>query len=698
MNEITVDSLIEIENSSLLETRELWWNIDTGIGKIIFYLLALVAVVFFVYGYYQKIKHIFKGKQIAENRFNSFKDRFLSVFNFAFLHKKIKEKKVPGLAHIAVAGGFLVLWIVTNIVAVQEHLAHFSDYYFFHGDFYKLVSFAGDIAGLFVLLGTLVFAFRRYIAKSRYLDNSQNDWVMPVFLLLFVITGFLVEALRMLGTNTLEDFAPVGATLARFLSYMTLEDVQNGHSFLWWFHSFLTFAFIASMPYTKFMHIFISPLSIFFKSERKRGQLLTPYNLLDLMQAEAEGKEINEEDFVTGVFEYKDFSWKTLLDAEACTSCGRCHVVCPAQNTEKPLSPKKLFLDIRALASAKEETRPEVYEFISPDVLWSCTSCNACVEECPILIEHVDTIVDMRRGLLQANMAPSNLQATLKNLRTKSNPWGMDPNDREKWIQELKKESGFDIKLAKDNKNNFEYLYWVGSPGAFDDNNKKVTKANALLFLKAGLDFAVLGNQEKSSGDLARRAGDEGLYQEMVLENIELMQNYGVKKVVTQCPHVYNTFKNEYPEFGFAGIEIYHHTEVLAELLQSGKLVPQHEIKTSITYHDPCYLGRYNRVFDAPRFILQAIPGLTIKEIDNQKEKSTCCGGGGAQMWYEAPGNHINVMRLEELIEHNPEKISVACPYCNVMMNTAVTTSSSFLGNQELQVEDVAVTLAKSVL
>jgi Fe-S oxidoreductase/nitrate reductase gamma subunit len=692
------NSLVNIDSEPLLATRELWWNIDTGIGKIIFYVLAFASVLIFVYGYYKKIQHVFSGKKMKEDRFNSFKDRVLKVFDFGLLHKKTKEKKLPGLAHIAVAGGFVALWVITNIVAVQEHLEHFSDYYFFQGSFYKIVSWVGDIAGLFLLVGIIIFSLRRYSFKSKYLDNTQNDWVMPVFLFLFVITGFVLEAFRMLGTNNIEEFAPVGAVLARVLSYLTLEDIKSSHAIIWWFHGILTFVFIATMPYTKFMHIFVSPLSIFFRSNRARGQLSTPYSLLELMEAEAEGKEVNEEDFMAGVFEYKDLSWKSLLDAEACTSCGRCHVVCPAQNTEKPLSPKHLMLDIRNIAHQDEEKRPELYEFISPDVLWSCTSCNACVEECPVLIEHVDTIVDMRRGLLQANMAPANLQATLKNLRTKSNPWGMDPNDREKWTHELESESGLKVKLARENKGNFEYLYWVGSPGAYDDNNKKVSKANSLLFNKAGLDFAILGNEEKTSGDLARRSGDEGLYQELVLENIEIMKMYGVKKVITQCPHVYNTFKNEYPEFGFEGIEIYHHTEVLADLIKSGKLTPQHKIESSVTYHDPCYLGRYNRTFDPPRFILESIPGLEIKAVDNEREKSTCCGGGGAQMWYEMPGNHINVMRLEELVEHTPEKIAVACPYCNVMMTSAVATSGSFLGDHVPDIEDVAITLAKSVL
>lgn len=687
-----MDTTIALPEPPLLETRELWWNIGHGAPAVIFYILAAASMAVFAYGMYQKIQRIFNGKAMKENRFEDIKERLITMLTFGLGQKKVKEKKTPGYAHLLVMIGFLALWITTDVVAIQEHL--FKSVYFFQGDFYKFISLFADLGGLFLFVGIVIFTARRYIFKSKGLDNTQNDWIQPAFLLAFVLSGFFLEAFRQAATNQIEDYAPVGAALARFISYMTPEDLMTSHRITWWGHSILTFAFIALLPYTKFVHIFTSPMTMYFRSNRARGQLSTPYSLLDLMEAEAEGKEVDEEDFVAGVFSYDDLSWKTLLDSEACTSCGRCHVVCPAQNSEKPLSPKHLMLDIRNLAN--KEDKEEIYTHISEDVLWSCTSCNACVEECPVLIEHVDTIVDMRRGLLQSNMAPSNLQATLKNVRTKSNPWGLDPNDREKWISEIKTEKDIDIKLAKQNKGNFEYLYWVGSPGAYDDRNKLVTKANAELFTKAGIDFAVLGNEEKSSGDLARRSGDEGLFQEMVLENIEILSMYGVKKIITQCPHVYNTFKNEYPEFGLEGVEIIHHSELLADLIQEGKLKPEKPVEQSVTYHDPCYLGRYNRVFDPPRFILESIPGLSLNHIENEKTKSTCCGGGGAQMWYETPGNHINVMRYDELNVHNPNTVSVSCPYCSIMLSTAATTA--FPGTNVPEVEDVAITLAKSVL
>jgi Fe-S oxidoreductase/nitrate reductase gamma subunit len=698
-----MESALIVPNAVILETRQLWWNIDAPFARILFYFLILVSTGILIHGVYKKILIITAGKfPKGENRFSDVWNRLVYVFTYAFLHKKTSQKKTPGLAHAGVFLGFMTLWIVTNIVGFQDH----SPVYFFQGSFYKLVSFAAELGGLFLFLGITIFALRRYLFTSKKLDNTQRDWIQPVFLLSLAVTGFMVEGLRIAATPADESYAFIGNALAQVFQFMTDTDLRGAHVTLWWTHALLTCAFIALIPYSKFIHIFMAPLSMFFHSKRARGQLYTPFKLSDMLEAEEQGLEINEEDFNAGVFEYKDFSWKTLLDSEACTACGRCHVVCPAQNTDKPLSPKHLFLDIKKLSQSHvsgfgnkstehEEHSPSLYEFINPDVLWSCTSCNACVEECPVLIEHVDTIIDMRRGLLAMNQAPANLQSTLKNVRTKSNPWGLAPSDRDKWVDTLKSEYGMELKVLSRAEAEFEYLYWVGSPGSYDTRNIEVSKANARLFEAAGLSFAILGNEEKSSGDIARRAGDEAMFQEIVMENIEIFKAFGVKKIITQCPHVYNTFKNEYTEFGLEDVEIYHHTEILAKLIQESRLIPKNSVDISVTYHDPCYLGRYNRVFNPPRFILESIPGLQLKSIVNEREKSTCCGGGGAQIWYEMPGSHINVMRFEELNEHKPDKVSVACPYCSIMVDSA--TKTAFPGTHIPEIEDVAVTLAASV-
>jgi Fe-S oxidoreductase/nitrate reductase gamma subunit len=687
-----VELAAALPNVPILETRELWWNINDPLSKTFFYFLAILSLLIFSYGFIKKLLWIFKGRNNKfEDRFTDFKSRIFTLLSFGLAQKKILRKRTPGIAHLMTFFGFFILWVVTNIVAVQEK--NLFGFYFFQGSFYKLISWVADMGGILLLLGVIIFSLRRYLFTSKSLDNTQLDWIQPTILAIFVITGFFLEAFRMAATKSIESYAPVGAALAQLFAFMTTEDLIERHKVLWWVHGLLTFIFIAMIPYSKFSHIFMAPLTIFFRSKRHRGQLPTPFKLQEILEAEAEGQEIDEADFSSGVQEYKDFSWKTLLDSEACTACGRCHVVCPAVNTDKVLSPKFLMLDIKKLAS--NEKRDEVYEFISQDVLWSCTTCNACVEECPILIEHVDSIVDMRRGLLAKNKAPANLQSTLKNIRTKSNPWGLSPLEREKWISEFQSETGLRIKLARESKNKFEYLYWVGSPGAYDSRNISVTKANAKLFTKAGLDFAVLGNEEKSSGDLARRAGDEGLFQELAMENIETLMKYGVRKIITQCPHAYNTLKNEYPEFGLEGVEVYHHTEILAELIKDSKLKSSKTLSETVTYHDPCYLGRYNQVFDAPRFILESIPGISIKSIDNEKSKSTCCGGGGGQMYYEIPGTQINNMRFEELNEQSPNLISVACPYCSLMLDSA--TKTAFPGTYIPNIEDVAITLARSI-
>ncbi len=355
-----METAIVLPETPILESRELWWNIDTEAGKVIFYLLATISMAIFAYGVYQKYKKIFSGKKFSrEDRFGEIKTRLLSLLGFGLLQKKIRQKKIPGIAHLLTALGFVILWIVTDIVAIQEHF--FKSIKFFQGTFYKIVSFSADIGGLLLFVGIIIFILRRYLFKSKHLDNTQLDWIQPVFLLLLVVSGFLIEAFRMVATKQFEDYAPVGKVLAHFFSYMTEADLKKTHALLWWSHSILTFSFIALIPYTKFMHMFTSPLSIFFKSKRARGQLYTPYSLVDMMNAEAEGKEINEEDFTAGVFKYDDFSWKTLLDSEACTACGRCHVSCPAQNTEKPLSPKFLMLDIKSLSLKSPEEKDNLY-------------------------------------------------------------------------------------------------------------------------------------------------------------------------------------------------------------------------------------------------------------------------------------------------------------------------------------------------
>ena len=700
-----------------METRILWWNIhDFPHYKEIFYTLFYVSVIFFVYGFYLKIKKWSTGK--PKNNFNGFGTRVKNMFSRSFLHQKWgestrrrtgplrprseasepanrrrTEKNLVVFAHVLVFYGFFALWIGTDILTVQDKMPE----YFFQGTFYKVYSLIMDTSGILMLLGLLFFAYIRYIQKPKRLDNFQNDWIQLVYLALFVILGFLIEGIRQSATNQIEPYAPVGALIARSVHGLSYESQKLIHLTLWWIHSIQTFSFVALIPYTKFSHIFIAPANLFFSDSKPKGALTTPFNLVEIM-----AMENPPDDFAKNVTKIEDFTWKDLMDLDACTACGKCHEVCPATNSEKPLSPKWLILDLRQTLHNKplfphgykgknEPAKDSMVDLISQETLWSCTSCNACVEACPVGIDQLTKIIDLRRTLISDNKAPNNLLNTLKNIRSRSNPWGQPPEDREKWTL------GHDVPKA-DDLADFEYLYWVGCAGAYDSRNQNIARTMVKLLKKANIKFAILGKKEKCTGDTARRAGDEGLFQELAIENIETfnsLKSKNVKKIITHCPHCFNTFKNEYPEFGLKDIQVLHHTEILWELIKEGKLTMTKEVSEEITYHDSCYLGRHNGQYDAPRNILNKIPGLKYIEMENSREKGTCCGGGGAQLWYEAPGKQINVMRLNEIKESGAKTAASACPFCTIMLETARTLDKS---ETPPSVQDISELVARAAL
>lgn len=698
-----------------METRGLWWNIhDFPHYKEIFYTLFFISVLFFIYGFYLKIKAWSQGK--PKNNFNNIPLRLKNMFEKSFLHKGWEKYKVIRAAHGLVFLGFFALWIGTDILTVQDKMP----VYFFEGPFYKAYSLAMDLSGVLMLLGLSIFAYIRYIQKPKRLDNYQNDWFQLVYLALFVITGFLIEGLRQSAINQIEPYAPIGAFIANGFQRFSYEMQKTIHLTLWWLHSIQTFSFIALIPFTKFNHMFLVPANLFFAESKPKGALTTPFNLVDIM-----AMENPPEDFAQTISRIEDFSWKDLMDLDTCTACGRCHEACPATNSEKPLSPKWMILDLRqtmyhkplfnhgfygkesviarsqatkqshkhsngdeiASPSARNDITTNLPDILSPETLWSCTSCNACVEVCPAGIDQLTKIVELRRTLISENKAPNNLLNTLKNIRSRSNPWGQPPEDREKWTE------GTDAPMI-DSTAEFDYLYWVGCAGAYDSRNQNISRTMVKLLKKADVKFTLLGKKEKCTGDIARRAGDEGLFQELAIENIETFKSKNVKKIIASCPHCFNTFKNEYPEFGLKDVEVIHHTEVLWDLIKSGKLTMTKEISEEITYHDSCYLGRHNGQYDAPRNILNKIPGLKYTEMENSREKGTCCGGGGAQLWYEAPGKQINVMRLNEVKDSGAKTAATACPFCTIMLETARTLDKT---GEPPAVKDISELVASSV-
>ncbi len=672
-----------------MESRGIWWNIhDIPNYKTIFYSLFLISLGIFIYGFYLKIKKWSCGKPY--NKFQDLNNSIKIMFAGSFLHKGWGKQKMPVIAHMLIFYGFFILWIGTDILTVQERMPE----YFFEGAFYKTYSFCMDLAGLLMLIGLLYFAYLRYIKKPERLDNNQKDWLQLVYLILFVVLGFLIEGIRQAATNHIEPYAFVGSAIALLINNIPLQTLRPIHAFLWWLHSVQTFAFIALIPFTKFSHMFVVPANLFFAGSSQKGTLSTPFNLSEIL-----AMENPPDDFAQTVNKIEDFSWKDLMDLDTCTACGKCQEVCPATNSEKPLSPKWLIMDLKQILYNKplfehkykgtttSSPGENITDFISKETLWSCTTCNACVEACPVGINQLSKIVDLRRTLIAENKAPANLLNTLKNIRSRFNPWGQSPDDREKWTENL------DVPKVT-NTEDYEYLYWVGCAGAYDSRNQNIAKTMVSLLKKANIKFAILGKKEKCTGDPARRAGDEGLFQELAIENIETFKSHNIKKIITHCPHCFNTFKNEYPQLGLKDVAVFHHTEVLWDLIKNGQLTMNKEVKEQITYHDSCYLGRHNNQYDAPRNILNKLPGISYIEMKNSREQGTCCGGGGSQLWFEAPGKQINVMRLNEIKESGAKTAASACPFCTIMLETAKTLDKS---ESPVTIQDISEIVAKSV-
>jgi Fe-S oxidoreductase len=478
-------------------------------------------------------------------------------------------------------------------------------------------------------------------------------------------------------------------------------------------------AFAVIVVYSKHLHIALAPLNVLFS---RRPNALGP---LEPMRSNGKVLDFEEADPDTDVFglgKIEDFTWKGLLDMATCTECGRCQSQCPAWATDKPLSPKQVILDLRDHAFAKapyllagsdeereklpdavkaEAERPLVGTkddngVIDPDVIWSCTNCGACVEECPVDIEHIDHIDGMRRHQVLIESAfPVEAAGMLKNLENKGDPWGMGENRRAEWITEL----DFEVPVV-DGKipDEVEYLFWVGCAGALEDRAKKTTKAIATLLHQAGVAFAVLGPAETCTGDPARRIGNEFVFSMLAQQNVETLNEAGAKKVVASCPHCFNTISREYPQLG-GNYEVIHHTQLLARLVDEGRLKPVTKVEEKVTYHDPCFLGRHNKVYTPPRDIIDAVPGTTAEEMHRCKNRGFCCGAGGARMWMEERiGKRINTERIEEALALNPDTISTACPYCLVMLGDAVAAKkSSGDAPDTLEVVDVAQLLARSV-
>jgi Fe-S oxidoreductase len=645
--------------------------------------------------------------------------------------RKLLKWTVPGAAHAATFWGFIVL-LLTIIEAYGDL---FSRTFAIPGiGHWAFVAFIEDLFAVGVLAGIIVFTVIRIRdnpdkegRKSRFFgSHTRAAWVVLAMIAAVIITLLIYRGAQQ---NTGAFPYPHAWAFASWVVAQILHPLGYGVNSVLEVVFILAqigviMAFLVVVAYSKHLHIGLAPVNIMFS---RRPNALGP-----LEPMRSNGKVLDFEDAdpdtdVFGIGKIEDMTWKGMLDLGTCTECGRCQSQCPAWVTGKPLSPKQVILDLRDHAFAKapyilaasdeardklpeavkaEAERPLVgtkdqHGVIDPDVIWSCTNCGACVEECPVDIEHIDHIDGMRRHQVLVESAfPQEAATMLNNLERRANPWGMAEDRRGDWIAELDFEVPVvDGKIGAE----VEYLFWVGCAGALDDRAKKTTKAIAELLHTAGVTFAVLGPMEACTGDPARRLGNEFVFSMLAQQNIETLNDAGLaagsgKKIIASCPHCFNTIAREYPQLG-GNYEVIHHTQVLAKLVEDGKLRPVNPVQEKITYHDPCFLGRHNKVYTPPREIIDAVPGTTAEEMHRCKNRGFCCGAGGARMWLEERiGKRINTERIDEALALDPDTVSTACPYCLVMLGDAVNAKKAAgEAKENLEVIDVAQLLVRSV-
>ena len=660
-------------------SREIMWNIPAWM-KISMYVMLLISTGVALKGFYERFLYVTQGKSIKD--LLPKEPNFANFLKTIFFQGKVTRKADVAIYHTLIFWGFITLLIATEFVAIHAD----TPFKIFKGAIYQVVSLIADIGGVAVLFGIALAFKRRYVQKPAYLSATKPHQELGMYAMLvsLVVVGYILEGIRLHGTGMPADeriWSPVGWVMANIIGSFGLSEESWASLYrgIWLFHMANTMYFFAVIPYTKFIHIVAIPLSAILTPAR-RGAILKPMDFA------------NENAETFGLGKTSELTIKERFDTLACVECGRCTQVCPANLAGKPLDPKLIITKMRDTLADHPGEDLNLWEnpVYASNELDSCTTCGACMEECPSNIEHVQMIMDLKRykALTLGDLPPAAADAVNK-VKKNGNPWGIAQEDRFNWAQ------GLDVPVIEAGKK-VDFLYYVGCAGSYDGSNQKVVRDTVALLKKAGVSFAVMGKTEKCNGDPVRRFGDEYSFYEIAIENIANMRQYEFGKVVTHCPHCLHTIGKEYAKFDDGAFETLHHTELLAELVRTGKLLPHREIKEDITFHDPCYLGRHHGEYDAPRDLLNSIPGLKLTEMEKNKDKAQCCGMGGGNMWYELPeGHHMAENRLEQIGEVTSTKLATSCSYCMINFNSSKGTVKT---TENLQVEDVATLLAKSVL
>ena len=666
---------------------------------ILFSIIFLGAIGLFLYSVRNFISYLKLAK--PEDRSGNIPQRLSNTINIAFLQTKLLRSKLAGILHLCIYWGFVVLLFVVVESIIEGFFEGFS--FAFLGPFYSVLTFLQDFFGALVLVTVLFSLVRRYIGTPERLrvdTSSRKDAsfiLVMIALVMVTMFGMSVEKI-LLGQS--QGYRPVSEFIAGFFS----GGSHAMYEVFFWAHILIVFAFLNYLPYSKHFHVLSSVVNTFLSNFR------IPYQGITLKPINFEDESITQ----YGAKDFTDLTWKNILDGYTCTECGRCTSVCPANITGKLLNPKLIVTKIRKRTMnagpamvEKEEGVSElqknlVSDYITPQELWACTTCMACVQECPVMIDHITPIVDMRRNLVMMESEfPPEMNTVFRNMENNESPWAFSASQRNDWIDELQDElskEGSPDCLKKvssmGSADELDVVFWSGCAGAFDKRYRNVTKSFAKLLNKAGVKYGVLGSEEKCTGDPARRLGNEFLAASLIQQNVETLKKYNVKKVVTACPHCMNTLKNEYSAFGIE-LEVTHHTEFIENLLKEKKLIPTKKLDEKVTFHDSCYLGRYNDVYSSPRNSLKSVPGIDMVEMKRSGDRGLCCGAGGGRMFLEeTEGKRVNIERTEEALGTGAKTIASACPFCMTMLTDGIKEKEK---SDEVKVKDVAEIVLESL-
>ncbi|MDV2886508.1 (Fe-S)-binding protein [Alkalihalophilus pseudofirmus] len=688
----------------------------TWVNLAAFLLVTGYAVYLFATLVMTRVEYIKLGKKAEFD--HSMKERLESVWVNVFGQKKLMKDKKSGIIHLMFFYGFLLVQLgaidlIWKGLAVGSHLPL--------GPLYPYFTFFQEIVVVMILIAVVWAFYRRYVEKLVRLKRGWKSGLVLIFIGGLMTSKLIAKGMEIIWLEkSMSGFEPIASGIAGAFSWLSPAVAGALFFVFWWMHLLFLLTFLVYVPQSKHAHLIAGPANVFMGRTHKVGRL-SSINFEDETQEQFGNNKI------------EDFNHKQLLDLYACVECGRCTNMCPATGTGKMLSPMDLIVKMRdhltekgAAVTSKSAWLPEfafsntkanqlamqgaggaeaaagydvslIGDVITEEEIWACTTCRNCEDQCPVMNEHVDKIIDMRRYLvLTEGKMDADAQRAMTNIERQGNPWGISRKERENWRDGRDDIHVPTVKEMEKKGEEFEYLFFAGSMGSYDKRSQKIAQSFAKVMNEAGVTFAIIGNKEKNSGDTPRRLGNEFLFQELATANIELFNKHNVKKIVTIDPHAYNTFKNEYPDFGLEGVEVYHHTEVLADLIKEGRIKPTHEVNETVVYHDSCYLGRYNEVYEPPREILEAIPGVKLVEMERNRQNGMCCGAGGGMMWMEEDaGQRVNVARTEQALEVQPSMIGSGCPYCLTMLSDGTKAKEV---EEDVQTLDIVEILEKSLI